>query len=244
MNWEKFEKFFHESWHEKMKVFIESEDCDKIYKFLKFESARGKKIAPKSENVYKAFLETDLNQLKVVVLGFCPYHTFYYRKPIADGLLMGCTMTNKLQPSLEQFYNALEFEFYDGVNVKYDKTPDVKYLANQGVLMLNAALTTEMNKPGSHLEIWQSFMKFLFEEIINITGVPVVYLGKEAAKCRRYRGIFSHDFFISHPASASYNHTDWSSEGVFKKVNILIEQNNGEEFKIEWLKLKKDDNSN
>ena len=75
MNWEKFKDQFHESWHIKMRPFIESEACDNIYKFLKQESQRGKKIAPLSSNVYRCFLETPLDELKVVMVGMAPYHT-------------------------------------------------------------------------------------------------------------------------------------------------------------------------
>ncbi len=53
MEWNKFKDKFHESWHAKMRPFIESEECDKIYAFLKSESKRGKTIAPLSQNVWR-----------------------------------------------------------------------------------------------------------------------------------------------------------------------------------------------
>ena len=58
MNWDKFKDQFHESWHSKMQPFIESEECDKIYEFLKKESKRGKKIAPLSSAIFRCFKET------------------------------------------------------------------------------------------------------------------------------------------------------------------------------------------
>jgi uracil-DNA glycosylase len=142
MNFEKFKRCFHESWHDKIRPFIESEECDNIYKFLKHESGRGKRIAPLSDNVYRCFLETPLDTLKVVMLGMCPYHTLRNDNPIADGLLMGCSTTSYAQPSLQQFYDAVEVDVYGGVSLEGFKNPDVTFLANQGVLMLNAALTT------------------------------------------------------------------------------------------------------
>ena len=72
MQFEKFKDLFHESWHDKIRPFIESEECDDIYKFLKSESQRGKMIAPLSVNVYRCFLETSLDDLKLVILGMCP----------------------------------------------------------------------------------------------------------------------------------------------------------------------------
>ena len=239
MNWDKFSEFFHESWHPKIRTFIESEDCDKIYEFLKKESKRGRKIAPLSFDVFRAFKETSLDNLKVVLMGMCPYHTI--RKDmkfpsgviVADGLLMGCSHTGTIQPSLDQFYNAVEKDVYNGLNLKYVKTPDVSYLAHQGVLMLNAALTTEINKAGSHITLWQPFTEYLFTEVLSITQVPIVFLGKDASKYKRFVAPFTWTFTLSHPASAAYSNTEWSTEGTFTKVNKILKDNNN--YEIQWL---------
>ena len=235
MKWDNFKHQFHPSWHAKMRPFIESEECDKIYAFLKAESKRGKRVAPLSMHVWRCFKETSLDDLKVVMVGLCPYHTLKNDAPVADGLLMGCSITEQVQPSLDQFYDALEREFYDGLNLSIIKNPDVTFLAKQGVLMLNAALTTEINKAGSHMKIWEPFIKYLFEEVLNVLGVPYVFLGKDAAKYKKYTGIFTHVFEISHPASASYKGAEWDTEGVFIKVNTLLEENNG--FSVMWLDI-------
>ena len=236
MEWEKFKDKFHESWHAKMRPFIESNECDAIYEFLKKESKRGKQIAPLSSNVYRAFKETPLDELKVVLMGMCPYHTFKNGEPVADGLLMGCSTTGYPQPSLDKFYDAMEREFYNGLNLKRHKDPDVSYLAKQGVLMLNAALTVEMNKAGSHSAIWESFTVYLLEHVLDTSGVPFIFLGKDAAKYERYIPPFTWSFTVSHPASASYKQTDWETDGVFKKVNEILKQNNN--FEISWLNIK------
>jgi uracil-DNA glycosylase len=235
MNWDNFKHQFHPSWHAKMRPFIESEECDKIYAFLKAESKRGKRVAPLSMHVWRCFFETPLDDVKVVLVGLCPYHTLKNDAPVADGLLMGCSITEQVQPSLDQFYRAMEKEFYDGLNLSIIENPDVSFLAHQGVLMLNAALTTEINKAGSHLEIWEPFMKYLFEEVINYLGVPIVFLGKDAARYKKYTGIFAHVFEVSHPASASYKGIDWDTEGVFSKVSRLIEETNNET--ISWVQI-------
>ena len=233
MKWELFKDQFHESWHAKMQPFIESEACDNIYKYLKAESKRGKKIAPLSSAVYRCFRETPLDELRIVMIGMCPYHTFSNNAPVADGLLMGCSVTGRMQPSLEKFYDGVEKELYDGLNLNYVKNPDVQYLAKQGVLMYNAALTTEMNKAGSHIELWEPFTKYVLEEIVTPTGVPVIFLGKDASKYEKYTGPFSWNFVLTHPASAAYKQSDWNTEGVFTKVNKVLKDNNN--FHIEWL---------
>lgn len=216
-----------------MKPFIESEACDKIYEFLKKEAKRGKKIAPLSSNVFRAFKETKFTDLVAVMIGMCPYHTFKNGEPVADGLLMGCSTTGYLQPSLEQFYGAVERDVYDGLNLRMVKNPDVSYLAKQGVLLYNASLTTEMNKAGSHAHVWEPFTKYLLENVLDTAGVPFIFLGKDAARYERYLPPFTWSFTLSHPASASYKNTEWDSEGVFKKVTTIVKQNNA--IDIHWL---------
>jgi len=233
MNWELFKDQFHESWHAKMQPFIESEACDDIYKYLKSESKRGKKIAPLSYNVYRCFKETSLDDVKVVMIGMCPYHTFKDGNPVADGLLMGCSNTGKLQPSLEKFYEGVEKELFDGLNLKYQKLADVSYLAKQGVLMFNAALTTEMNKAGSHIDIWEPFTKYVLEEIITPLGVPTMFLGKDASRYEKYTSPFTWNFVLTHPASAAYKQSEWDTEGKFGMVNKVLKDNNN--FEIMWL---------
>jgi uracil-DNA glycosylase len=233
MNWEKFKPFFHESWHSKMRPFIESEECDKIYDHLKKEAKRGKNIAPISSNVFRCFQETPLTNLKVIMMGMCPYHTQRNGEPVADGLLMGCSTTGILQPSLQKFYDGVEQELHNGLNLTIIKNPDVSYLARQGVLMLNAGLTTEINKAGSHIAIWEPFIKYFFEHIVQYEGVPIIFLGKEASRYQKHMPPLSWGFSVSHPASAAYKQSDWDTEGVFGKVNKILKDNNN--FEIDWL---------
>lgn len=233
MNWNLFKSNFHESWHAKMQPFIESEACDEIYAFLKKESMRGKKIAPLSSNVWRCFMETPLDEVRVIMIGMCPYHTAVNGNPVADGLLMGCSVTGKLQPSLEKFYEGVEIELYNGLNLRYDKNPDVSYLAKQGVLMLNAALTTEINKAGSHIKLWTPLMEYLFEHVFQYQGAPIIFLGKDASVYKKLCSPFSWSFVVSHPASAAYKQSDWDTEGVFGKVNKILKNNNN--YQINWL---------
>jgi len=234
MEWKYFADLFHESWHKKMKPWVESEDCDKVYKFLKSESRKGKQIAPLSKNVFRSFKETTFGNLNVIILGLCPYHSFVNNKPVTSGLLMDCSNTGRLQPSLEKFYEAIEYELYNGMNLNLIKDPSLSYLAKQGVFLGNVSLTVERSKPGSHLEIWKPFMEYFLGEVTFGTGVPVVFLGKEAAKYKKHLGPLTRSFCLSHPASASYNSTRWETEGLFTKLNTILKESNGIE--IQWIK--------
>lgn len=232
MDVESFKPLFHESWHDKIMPFIESKECDVIYKHLKRRSGRGKKIAPSHINTFRAFIETPLNEVKVIMMGLCPYHSFRNGKPVADGLLMSTRGTGKIQPSLDKFYDGLKREL--SPNEDIIKLPDLAYLAHQGVFLGNVALTVEANKPMSHNKIWEPFTRYLFEEVFDDNKVPVIFLGKEAAKFKRFVIPFSWIFELSHPASASYREDEWDSEGVFTTVNHLLSLNKQSE--INWLK--------
>lgn len=232
LSWEKFAPKFG-TWANKIKPFFDHGGFDPIYEFLKKESKRGKKIAPLSEHTFRCFTETPIDQVKVILVGMCPYHVFRKEGPVADGLLMGCSITKYPQPTLDQFYTGIENELHNGLNLHYTKNPDVSYLAHQGVLMLNAALTTEYNKAGNHLALWEPFMKYLFETVFFELGVPVIFLGKEASKLIKYTAPFTWTFVVAHPASAAYKGTEWDTEGVFGKVNSLLKQRNNET--VNWL---------
>jgi uracil-DNA glycosylase len=240
MQWDKFASLFHESWHNKIKPFIESEKCDKIYAFLKYEGQRGKKIAPSSMHTFRAFLETPYDEVKVVLLSYCPYHTFIQGVSVADGLAFSCGVTNKLQPSLEKFYEGVECDLNKCLNLNYTKNPDLTYLAKQGVLLFNCALTVEANKAGSHQTIWEPFTKYVLEECLAYTGIPIVFIGKDAQRYRKYVTPLTHGYIfeVEHPAYAARTEAIWETEGVFSKINTLIRQSNG--FEINWLNEQKD----
>jgi uracil-DNA glycosylase len=229
LDWLSFEQLFG-TYAPRFKVFFDSGGFDSIYDFLKKESKRGIQISPKSENVFRAFTETPLNNLRVVIVGMCPYHTFYNEEPIADGLCMSCSITKKLQPSLEQWYSACERE----LGIEGIREPDLKFLAKQGVLLLNAGLTVSKNKAGNMNSLWEPFMKFLFEEVLLTNGIPVVLLGKEASKLKRYIFPFTWIFEVSHPASAQYSGGEWSSENLFTNVNKILKEVSNTN--IQWMK--------
>jgi len=221
--WSKFEKFF------------DNGGFEPIYDYLKKESLRGKKIAPNSNLVYRCFQETPINECYCVLISMCPYHSFVNNSPVADGLAFSCGITEKLQPSLDAVYKGWECEFHDCLNLGYNKNPDLGYLARSGVLLYNCALTTELGKAGNHIPIWSDFTKYFLEEVIAYTGIPIVFIGKDAQKFNKYVTPLTHGqiYNIEHPAAAARESRDWNTEGVFKKVSEIIWLNNRK--KIKWL---------
>jgi len=234
LSWEKFEPLF-STWASKLKPFFDSGGFDSIYESLKKDSSRGVKIAPLSSQVYRAFQETPINGVNVVLLSMCPYHTFYKNVPVADGLTFSCSVTGKAQPSLEKVWETWENELYDGICLDCIKNPDLGYLAKQGVLLLNSSLTVAEGKPSSHADIWYNFTKFVLEECLSYTGIPIVMIGKDAQKFEKYVTPLTHGqlFKIEHPAFAARNQSIWDTKGVFTKINKIVWDNN--KVKINWL---------
>lgn len=221
------------TWAKKIKPFWEEGGFDVIYEFLKNEGKRGAKIAPLSLDTYKVFQKVDISNVNVIVLGMDPYSKFVDGIPIANGIGFDCANTGKLQPSLEQFYNAIEKDVYNGLALDRVMFPDLEFMCGEGILLLNSALTVEKDKPGSHSEIWKPFIQYLFENVFRYMDVPIIYLGKNAQYFRKFSYNKKLDFSLSHPASASYSKTNWDGEGVFKTVTDIVYKNNG--VKLEWM---------
>jgi uracil-DNA glycosylase len=239
LDWDKFSPLFG-TWASKIKPFFDRGGFDPIYTFLKKESLRGKLLTPLSNLVFRCFQETDIDNTHVALLSMCPYHTYYNGSPVADGLAFSCGITNKLQPSLEKVYEGWENELYEGMNLDYYKSPDLTYLAKSGVLLWNCSLTCEKDKAGSHIEIWSEFTKFILEEALAYTGIPIVFIGKDAQKFNKYVTPLTHGqiFNIEHPSFAARSQSIWSTNGVFTKINKIVKDNN--HVTIPWLASKED----
>ena len=179
LNWDKsFKEKFHESWHLKMRPFIESKDCYDIYQALK---SQGDKILPYSKDLWKAFKWCNLDALKCIVVGQSPYHTMDGGVPLADGIAFSCSHTKKESPSLKVLFDAIANNLDRRV---IEKNPDLHYLCFQDVLMLNLSLTIEKgNKDsfGKHEVLWKPFIEYLFKNVLDtVTGIPIILFGTPA----------------------------------------------------------------
>lgn len=216
-------------WAQKLRGFVQSSDFDKILDTLYKMREDGKRFTPPLKQVFRAFEECPHDKLKVIMIGQDPYPHF----GVADGLAFSCSNTKKPQPSLKNIFEAVEHTVYEDFPSYQD--PDLKRWANQGVLLLNSALTCEVDKVGSHYAIWQDFIAYILD-IINFTdsGLIFVLMGKQAQELEGLIGNHHYVFKVSHPASASYTKTQWDCGNVFNEINKIINGQNGPSFKINW----------
>lgn len=103
---------------------------------------------PPQADIFRAFDLTPLSEVRVVILGQDPYHG----PGQANGLAFSVHAGQKAPPSLR---NILK-EVWDDVGGM--PWVDLSRWAEQGVFLLNAVLTVEEKKPGSHGKFgWEAF---------------------------------------------------------------------------------------
>ena len=143
-----------------------------------------KPICPAQNSVFKAFEVCPYDKLKVVMLGQDPFP----QKGVATGILFGNkkgTRDEDLSPSLQIVKEAaINFEIPHNCII-FD--PTLESWAKQGILMINSALTVEMNKIGSHVMLWRPFIASLLKKLSeNKTGIIYVLFGKQAQTFKPY----------------------------------------------------------
>ncbi|MBN9484060.1 MAG: uracil-DNA glycosylase [Bacteroidetes bacterium 43-93] len=139
-----------DSWKEQLKNEFRQPYFTEIANFLKAEKAAGKVIYPPGKFIFNAFNTTPFNDVKVVILGQDPYHN----PGQAHGLSFSVPLGVPPPPSLVNIFK----EQHEDLGIDIPNHGNLEKWAKQGVLLLNAALTVEANKPMSHSKIgWHHF---------------------------------------------------------------------------------------
>lgn len=217
-------------WATKLRGFIQSSDFDKILETLYKERENGKRFTPPLKQVFSAFENCPVNDLKVIMIGQDPYPHF----GVADGMAFSCSNTMKPQPSLNKMFEAINNTVYTDYP-NYDMDPNLTRWANQGVLLLNTALTCRVDQVGSHYDIWKDFIMYVID-ILNFTGSGLIFvlMGKQAQELEDMIGQQHIIIKTTHPAYASYTKQPWDCGDMFNEINKIITGQNGPEFKINW----------
>lgn len=219
------------AWADMFKPFIESEEMWNIYQKIK-EDAKTERIVPSSDNTFRAFLTTNPKDLRVIFHLQDPYPKLYKNKTEqATGIAMDCSNSpdKKIQPSLEKWYDAIDAE----LKAKVNRTPNLEYLHQQGVMLLNTDLTCKVNKTGSHDKLWMPFIKYFLEDVLGTyNNIIHVICGKPSLRIEGHINPFCKIFKLEHPVAAAYTSRDWNSNGIFIKINNILKDNNLNE--IQW----------
>lgn len=221
-----YERLKPSGWADKLKGYLLSDDFYKVLLTLYGEASEGHRFTPVLKQLFRAFEECPYNELKVVVIGQDPYP----KAGQADGISFSCSNTGQVQASLRFIFGEIEHTVYpEG----YERDPDLTRWSNQGVLMLNTALTTRAGKIGMHVELWKPFMEYLFDMLNNYNnGLVYVFMGAKAKAWKDHINKNNFKFFTTHPASAAYQGSQrWDSGNVFNQVNKVVKSHYKTEIK-------------
>lgn len=190
-----------------------------------------KPICPAQDDVFKAFNLCKYRDCKVVFIGQDPYP----QKEVATGILFGNRADTKEEdwsPSLKIVRDAV-IDLHRPHNlITFD--PTLESWAKQGILMINSALTVEMNKAGSHTMLWRPFISKLLKNMSEVnTGIIYVLFGGTAKTFKPYIGKFNDVLEVEHPAYFARIGRDMPSD-VFYEINRLLKGRYNTT--IEWYK--------
>jgi uracil-DNA glycosylase len=181
---------------------------------------RRKPICPTQSDVFKAFRLCPLKDLKIVMLFQDPYP----QKGVATGIALANNskiLESNLSSSLKIIKEAvINFEV-PHYCITFDQT--LESWTKQGILMLNSALTVEMNRAGSHVMLWRPFISKLLNNLSNYdTGIVYVLFGRQAQTFKPYiNNKFNYIIKIEHPAYFARNGTKMPHD-LFININNIV----------------------
>lgn len=141
---------------------------------LHTEKASGVTIYPPGGLIFKAFDLTPVDKVRVVILGQDPYHG----PGQAMGLSFSVPRGIPAPPSLKNIFKEIESD----LGIRMSGSPDLTPWAQQGVLLLNTALTVRAGVAASHSRIgWQEFTDAVIRYLSdNCNGIIFLLWGNFA----------------------------------------------------------------
>ena len=138
-----------------------------LYSYVK-EEYNKTTVYPPADDIFNAFHFTPLSKVKVLLLGQDPYHNVNQ----AHGLSFSVLPSQKdIPPSLQNIYQ----ELHDDLGCFIPNNGYLKKWADQGVLLLNTALTVRAHQANSHQgKGWEKFTDAVIQAV-NAQDRPIVY---------------------------------------------------------------------
>jgi uracil-DNA glycosylase len=182
-------------------------------------------VYPPRHKIYNIFYQLSPKDIKVVILGQDPYHN--------EGSAMGYAFSlnrdvKKINPSLLNIKKVVKD---CGYNV--ESHGDLSNWVEQGVFLLNTALTVNKGEPESHIHLWYEFTRNILEYITtNNSKIVFLLWGTKSWNFIPY--IKTNSGYIlknGHPSPLSRN-SDFKTSKCFIKANEMLRKNNIKE--IDW----------
>ena len=216
-----------ESWREVLQPQFDSVYFEMLTTFVR-KAYKASTVYPPGSKIFEAFNRTPFDKVKVVILGQDPYHG----PNQAHGLCFSVQDGIQPPPSLINIYKELQKEYGVAVNMT---NGNLTRWADQGVLLLNAPLTVEAGKAGSHQgKGWETFTDAAIKALSDRReGLVFMLWGSYAQQKGRVIDRSKHLVLeSSHPSPLSV-YRGFDGCGHFKKANQYL-QSHGQE-PIDWL---------
>jgi len=150
-------------WRELLGDYFESNDWQLLEKNLQAVlDLDPSLIRPEPQNFFKALKLCPVNSVKVVILGQDPYHSAGLAQGLAFSIPAEIAVNSREFPSsLRNISKALALEGFGSL-----PNGDLHHWAQQGVLLLNTALSVKLGEAGSHTNLgWKSLIDHLISAL-------------------------------------------------------------------------------
>lgn len=148
-----------QKWKEVLREEFQKDYFKTLVEFIKNEY-KTQTVYPKAGNIFNAFNLCPFEDVKVVIIGQDPYH----EPNQAHGLCFSVLDPTPTPPSLVNIYKEIKQD----LGVDSPKSGDLTRWAKQGVLLLNATLTVQAHKAGSHQNKgWEKFTDSVIHHLAN-----------------------------------------------------------------------------
>ncbi len=224
------ERFIPHDWQLLLNQYLQSCDWQSLSEKFAIEYEQyDDAIRPGLERIFNALHLTPVNEVKVVILGQDPYHSPGLAQGLAFSVPKNIPLQSKQFPSsLRNINKALVLEGLGSL-----RSGDLTHWANQGVLLLNTALSVRLGEANSHAPLgWKSLVIEIIQKISQQPNLVWMLWGSHAQSMEEYIHNPNQHLILksSHPSGLGVYKTaqpfiypgDQKSCGHFTKANTYL----------------------
>lgn len=207
-------------WLSHLLPYFDGPDYQRVMDQILADEMANVRVFPIFKERYRAFELTPLGKVKCVIIGQDPYHG----EDQANGLAFSVNKGMKLPPSLNNIFKELQSEYPNKMPAAIESEGDLSMWSEQGVLLLNAALTVCESAPLSHQNCgWEPLIQQVIATINSqCSGVVFVLWGKSAQRYKSFVDTEIHAVIEGvHPSPLSA-HRGFFGSKPFSKINELL----------------------
>lgn len=204
----------HSSWHPLISHLFADDRMDYIRDVL----LQDENYYPHRSQIFRVF-SMPIADIKVVILGQDPYP----REGHANGLAFAVNEDIDMPPSLSIIRQEIVNTCYWSPIQSPGPWNTLEYWHQQGVFLLNTALTVKKNQSGSHIKYWKWFTSEVIR-IIDREAKPIFMLW--GSNAREFERDISAGKILraSHPIASAYGGKSFIGCNHFVKVNEILSQ--------------------